>query len=120
MADNIDNIKKAAGPYTKETLEARKMFIDLRLRQDPEIRSIFLRAIDRIGDELKKNVSLSRIQQIKNFLTQVKQDKGIINDELTKKISEYHLAGAEAGSYANKAISVKLFETAVGLVPADD
>ena len=53
MIREIDEIKDAAGAYRKWALEARKKYIELRLRQDPEIRGLYIRAADRVARELR-------------------------------------------------------------------
>jgi len=42
MSREIEEIKDAAGAYRKWALEARKKYIELRLRQDPEMRGFSL------------------------------------------------------------------------------
>ena len=54
MAREIDEIKDAAGAYRRWALEARKKYIELRLKQDPEIRDLYIRAADRVARELRK------------------------------------------------------------------
>lgn len=110
---DIEGIKKAAGEYAKEALEARSMFLSLRLRQDPEVRKIFVRAADRIASEIAKGgVTPLRKKMLAQILEQLELEAGIIRDDLTGKIDDYLLRGAEAGSWFSKEVTVKLFEQA--------
>ena len=54
MSREINEIKDAAGAYRKWALEARKQYINLRLRQDPEIRALYIRSADRVARELRQ------------------------------------------------------------------
>lgn len=114
MAKNdIDQIKQTAGPYSKEALEGRQKFLDLRLRQDPEIVKIFTRAADRLAAQIKKGgISPLRQKQLVAIKAQLRQEAKAIENELTDKINTYIEQGAEAGSWQSRAVAVKLFGTA--------
>jgi len=74
MPDNeIKQTKNAAGAYTRFALEARKKFIVIRERQDPEIRAKYIRMADRVATRISstdrplspfKQVHLKRVEQM--------------------------------------------------------
>jgi hypothetical protein len=53
MSKEIDEIKKTAGDYKRWALEARREYVNLRLRQDIEIRALYIRAADNIAKKLR-------------------------------------------------------------------
>ncbi len=53
MSYEIEEIKKVAGDYRRWALEARREYINLRLRQDVEIRALYIRAADNIAKKLR-------------------------------------------------------------------
>jgi hypothetical protein len=109
----IDQIKTAAGEYAKEAMEGRKMFLDLRLRQDPEIRKIYIRAADRIAAQIAKGGSTPlRKKQLAGIMEQLRQEAGQIEKELTAKLDEHLMKGVEAGGWQSRTVTVKLFEEA--------
>ena len=114
MAKNdIDRIKQTAGPYSKEALEGRQKFLQLRLRQDPEIIKIFTQAADRVAAQIKKGGSSPlRQKQLATIEAQLRREAETIRKELTGKLETYIEKGVEAGSWQSRAVAVKLFEAA--------
>ncbi|MCD9025758.1 retron-type reverse transcriptase [Cohnella silvisoli] len=107
--DEIDQIKNAAGEYAKEALLARKAFIELRLKQDPEIRKVLIRAAKGITDTLRKSGSAS----VSGRLMAVVESK--LNDlaerlrsDYTETIGGHIREAAKIGAQTNKAITIDL------------
>lgn len=79
------------GEYYKYALEARKRFIELRLRQDPKIRSIYIQAADRIAKKIRQLSRQSGVNQMSLiYLTQLEES---LREE-ERRISEALLAVA--------------------------
>lgn len=105
----IEQIRSVAGPYAREALEARKAFLELRLRQDPEVRKIFVRVADEIADTLKAGGSspvddwlMSAIEGQLRFLTTQ------LRDELTDTLHGHIATAVEIGSRYNRAVTIDL------------
>jgi hypothetical protein len=108
---DIDQIKKAAGEYSKEALEGRKMYIDLRLRQDPEVRTIYIRAAERIARAIIRGGDTPlRKKQLAGLWRLLREEAGLIEKDLTEKLDEYILEGIEAGGWQSRAVTIKLFK----------
>lgn len=50
----LEQLKLIAGPYARFALAGRKKYVDLRLRQDQAVRSIFIRSADKIAKEIRR------------------------------------------------------------------
>lgn len=97
----LEQLKLAAGPYADYALAARKRYVDLRLRQDAEIRLIYIRAADKIAKEIRR-LKLQGAGSVMNirYLTSLEQslrDNGIA-DALRNKLDGYVSKAVEAGS----------------------
>ncbi len=113
----IDEIKDAAGEYRKWALEARKQYIDLRLKQDKEIRQLYNRAADRVAAEirrlsLKSPSSYLRKRQLEELETALRQEAERLSDELEKRIGDYIEQAVDAGGGYSKAVALDLFKKA--------
>lgn len=103
----IRDIKRAAGGFSKEALEARKAYLDLRLKQDPEIRKIMVRSADRIAEELRAGgQSVPRKKQLKGIEASLRTEAEIINRELTEKVGGYIETGAAAATTFGKSVLI--------------
>lgn len=112
MSDEIDQLKKAAGSYKKDALEARKKFIELRHRQDVEIRQLLIRTADQIATEIRrlpKAASPSPLQWIEKEL---RLEAERLNGKLTKAVQEYITKAVEGGAGFSKAVTINLLDAA--------
>ena len=117
MPREIDEIKDAAGAYRKWALEARKKYIELRLRQDPEIRGLYIRAADRVASELRKLAlktpsSYLRKRQLEELKTALRAEADRLTGNLTKAFEQYIEQAVEAGGGYSQAIALDLFKKA--------
>lgn len=113
MSKEIDELKSIAGDYKTWALQARKKFIDLRLKQDLEIRELYIKLTKNISNELKKGglspINKKRLQQMYNILKLV-EDK--LNGELTTNYEKYTKENIEAATGYSKAITIDVIEKA--------
>ncbi|MBU5441218.1 retron-type reverse transcriptase [Paenibacillus sp. MSJ-34] len=114
--DEINQIKKTAKEYASEALRSRKAFLELRLRQDPEIRKIFIRAASRISSILKQG-GTSRIGTwlLTKVEHQLLEQGEQLRDDLTESLKEYIESGVEIGSRFNRAVSIDLLTNKVSI-----
>lgn len=112
----IKEIQDAAGEYGKWALEARKQYIDLRLRQDVEIRKLYIRAAERIAKELRSYVAKGSGHLYKRHLQELeislRREAERIAEELTAQMNEYTRKSVEAGSGYSKAVLIDLVKQA--------
>lgn len=111
--DEIDQTRSAAGAYIRFALEARKKFIAIRERQDPEIRNLYMRLVDRVASRVRdatnplapfKKAHLSRVEQM--LRDEVNDLLDGISDVLRRDIQD----AVEAGSGISSGITFKLME----------
>ncbi len=117
MTREIDEIKDAAGAYRKWALEARKKYIELRLRQDPEIRGLYIRAADRVAKELRQLAlktpsSYLRKRQLQELEAALRAEADRLTGNLTKAFEQYIELAVEAGGGYSQAIALDLFKKA--------
>jgi hypothetical protein len=112
----IKEIQDATGDYGKWALSARQEYINLRLKQDREIRKLYLQAADRIAKQLHSYQAKGSGYLYKRHLEELeillRQEAARFNDELTDKLKEYTQKSAEAGSGYSKAILIELVKQA--------
>jgi hypothetical protein len=113
----IGEIKEAAGEYRKWALEARKKYIELRLRQDPEIRGLYIRAADRVAKELRQLAlktpsSYLRKRQLQELEAALRAEADRLTGNLTKAFEQYIEQAVEAGGGYGQAIALDLFKKA--------
>ncbi|MBO8169336.1 MAG: hypothetical protein H0Z35_09165 [Thermoanaerobacteraceae bacterium] len=123
MSDEIQQIKDAAGEYKRWALEARKKYIELRLRQDPEIRSLYIRAADRIARRLKeiqtKTVSgRLMLRHLQELEMQLRNEENRFVQDFSKKMEEYieEAVNASAG-YSQEVLIEAVKEAETRLEP---
>lgn len=88
MMREVDQLKDAAGAYRRWALEARCDYIKLRLRQDLEIRNLYIRAANNIAKKLRTMTVLtasgiiyrSHLQEMERSL-RMEADKITVNFE---------------------------------------
>lgn len=117
MAREIDEIKDAAGAYRRWALEARKKYIDLRLRQDPEIRGLYIRAADMVARELRKlslrtPSSYLRKRQLEELEVALRAEAERLTGNLTKALEQYIVQAVDAGGGYSQAVALDLFKKA--------
>jgi hypothetical protein len=117
MTREIDEIKDAAGAYRKWALEARKKYIELRLKQDPEIRGLYIRAADRVAKELRQLAlktpsSYLRKRQLQELEAALRAEADRLTGNLTKAFEQYIEQAVEAGGGYGQAIALDLFKKA--------
>lgn len=114
--DEIEQIKEIAGVYATEALRSRKAFLELRLRQDPEIRKIFVRAAAGISALLQKGGSLSvggrMLAAIERQLTQTAEQ---LRGDLGTTLGEHLETAVNIGSRFNRAVTIDLLTNRVRL-----
>lgn len=113
----IDEIKDAAGAYRKWALEARKQYIDLRLKQDKEIRQLYNRSADRVAYKIKRLAlgtpsSYLRKRQLEELEAALRQEAERLSDELEKHIGDYIEQAVDAGGGYSRVVSLDLFKKA--------
>lgn len=117
MSREVEEIKDAAGDYRKWALEARKKYIELRLRQDPEIRRLYIRAADRVAKELRELAlktpsSYLRKRQLEELEALLRAEADRLTGNLTKAFEQYIEQAVDAGSKYSLAITLDLFKKA--------
>lgn len=113
MSKEIDALKKVAGPYKKWALQARKQYIDIRFRQDPEIRNLYLRVVKKIAVELKKypgkSYNKKRLETIERLL---QKEINQFVEKYTDSMKEYISEAVSAGSTYSKLVTLDGFNKA--------
>jgi len=117
MSREIDEIKDAAGAYRKWALEARKKYIELRLRQDPEIQGLYIRAADRVAKELRQLAlktpsSYLRKRQLEELEAALRTEADRLTGNLTKAFEQNIEQAVDAGGGYSQAVILSLFKKA--------
>lgn len=117
MTREIDEIKDAAGAYRKWALEARKKYIELRLRQDPEIRGLYIRAADRVARELRQLAVKTpsdrlRKRQLEQLEAALRAEAERLAGNLTKSLELYIEQAVDAGGGYSQAVTLDLLKKA--------
>lgn len=117
MSREIEEIKDAAGAYRKWALGARKKYIELTLRQDLEIRGLYIRAADRVAQELRKLAlktpsSYIRKRQLEELESALRAEAERLAGNLEKALETYIEQAVDAGTGYSQAVTLNLFEKA--------
>ncbi len=117
MSREIEEIKDAAGAYRKWALGARKKYIELTLRQDLEIRGLYIRAADRVAQELRKLAlktpsSYIRKRQLEELESALRAEADRLTGNLTKAFEQYIEQVVKVGGGYSQAIVLDLFKKA--------
>ena len=117
MTREIDEIKDAAGDYRKWALEARKQYINLRLRQDPEIRALYIRSADRVARELRQLAVKTpsgrlRKRQLEQLEAALRAEADRLAGNLTKALELYIEQAVDAGGGYSQAVTLDLLKKA--------
>lgn len=105
----LKEISKTAGAYGNIALEARSKYIDLRLKQDLEIRKLYSKTGEDIAAELRKHPNNAYLKDIDPAI-QDAIDK--MNQDLTSKMQSYIENAAAAGIGYSKGVTIDLIEKA--------
>lgn len=97
----LEQLKQIAGPYAAFALAGRKKYVDLRLKQDQAVRSIYIRSADKIAKEIRRlkrlgtgsSMSMRYLAALQDALRQ----RGI-GDSLTELLQKDIVKAVEAGS----------------------
>lgn len=110
MSREMDEIKNVVpDPYKRWVLEARKQYINLRLRQDPEIRQLYIRATKRIADKMKQVGDSRYLEQV--YMT-LRMEADRLRGDYTHSLEDYIEQAVEAGSSFSKAVTIDLLKQA--------
>lgn len=116
----IASIKLHAGAYAKYALAARLSYINIRQKQDREIRALYIRSANKLAEEIKKGGSLSRIGvmvQIEQALRNAAEEIGTTLGDLMRGYIE---EGAEAGTgYTRSVLLSYTSKTGIAKAPID-
>jgi mRNA-degrading endonuclease HigB of HigAB toxin-antitoxin module len=105
----IKEIQDAAGDYGKWALEARKQYIDLRLKQDLEIRRLYQRAIKNIAKQLKSDPNNTHLKELE---ASIQDEINKLTGDFTSKIQDYVKNAVDAGSGYSEAVMIDLVKKA--------
>lgn len=112
----VKEIQDIAGDYGKWALEARKQYVDLRLRQDIEIRNLYIRSADRVAEQIRsynaKGSGYLYKRHLQELEVSLRQEAERIAGDLTTKMEEYTQKSAAAGSGYSKAVLFDLVKQA--------
>lgn len=109
--DEIYQTKEAAGAFTRFALEARKKFIAIRERQDPELKNLYIRLADRVASRLKdtsnplapfKKAHLERVEKM------LRGEEEKLREGITSVLLRDIKGAVEAGSGISSWITFKL------------
>jgi hypothetical protein len=113
MSREIDELKKTAGDYKTWALKARSKYIDLRLNNETEIRALYVRLVQDISNELKKEgISQIRKMQLLALIEILKKQQNKLESKLTTIFEKYIKANAGAATEYAKAIDIKAVQEA--------
>lgn len=117
MSNEIDEIKKAAGEYQRWALEARREYINLRLRQDIEIRALYIRAADNIAKKIRNLVITTPSGLVyRNHLEELERSLRMEAEKLTsgyqQRMEKYIDGAVSAGVGYSKLITTDSFNRA--------
>ena len=117
MSEEIEQLKKAAGPYTRYALEARGAFIDIRLRQDAEIQKLYRTLAKAVANVIKNmdlgtSSAMKRKVQLEMFEQQLMDEVDSLKKGLKGILEKYIVQSTGAGSGYSRNITIDLFEKA--------
>lgn len=87
----VRELREASGEYGIWALQARQDYIKLRLRQDPEIRKLYLKAAQNIAKEIRLAGSIHplRQRQLEALESLLKQEWQAFNDQLKGRLESH-------------------------------
>ncbi|GAA0390445.1 retron-type reverse transcriptase [Paenibacillus motobuensis] len=97
----LEQLKLIAGPYAKFALASRKKYVDLRLRQDQAVRSIYIRAADKVAKEIRRLKRLGTGSEMNMRYMVALQDslrQTGIGESLTELLQKDIVKAVDAGS----------------------
>ncbi len=97
----LEQLKLIAGPYARFALAGRKKYVDLRLRQDQAVRSIFIRSADKIAKEIRRLKRLGTGSEMNmRYLVALRDSlkQSGIGESLTELLQKDIVKAVDAGS----------------------
>ncbi len=95
------------------SLEARKKLIELLLRQDKEIRKLFIKSIDNIAEEIKKRELEGTVYQYIEMIDEYLKNEALtIEEGLLSLFEEGLKLSVEAGLHQSKQATISLLKKA--------
>lgn len=109
----IVSIKEAAGEYEKWALEARKKYVELRLRQDPAIRGLYIRAADSIAKDLRGIQARTysdtlRRRHMEELEASLRREAARFTDDLLGQLQKAVQEAVNAGTGFSRAVALDL------------
>lgn len=112
--DEIEEIKAAAGEYAELAIAARRSFLELRVKQDPEIRKVLTRAASQIAAMLRRSgsslVSDRLLSAVKEQLTAMASS---LRDDYAKTLERHIQEAVDIGVQPSKSITIDLMTAKV-------
>lgn len=117
----LEQLKLIAGPYAHFALAGRKKYVDLRLRQDQAVRSIFIRSADKIAKELRRlkrlgtgsEMNMRYLVALRDSLKQIG-----IGEGLTELLQKDIVKAVDAGStYSMEVTMSQISKTKLSKAP---
>ncbi|WP_096201903.1 hypothetical protein [Bacillus sp. FJAT-45350] len=109
--DELEKIIAAAGPYRDYVLEARKLYIELRLAQDPELRALYLKVIDNIAKTLeeieRRGSSTLSYRHLERVEQQLSRELRLLGEEFTDRTDRFLRLSVQAGSHTTRKITIQ-------------
>lgn len=113
MSNEAERITKASGKYKKLALEARKEFISLRLKQDKEIKKMYIDITKRITQELQKEgITEFNKKRLILILKQLNREIESLNEQLGFNFEDYLKQNIESATNYSKTILINAIESA--------
>lgn len=105
--EEIKRVKRSLGEYAPEALRSRKAFLELRLKQDPEIRKLLIAFADRIASRLKSAGLISVEDRLMAEIErQLRAGALQLEEDLTDRMQSFLKEAVEIGTRVNRAITI--------------
>lgn len=109
--DEIRKLVEASGSYSKWALRQRKAFIELRLRQDLELRAIYIEWVNQIAKEIEEaqalGISAAYLEDIENHLRRYVEYLDLL---LTEAFNKHFVIAVSSGSYIHEKILIEAID----------
>lgn len=117
----LEQLKLIAGPYAHFALAGRKKYVDLRLRQDQAVRSIFIRSADKIAKEIRRLKRLGTGSEMNmRYLVALRDSlkQSGIGESLTELLQKDIVKAVDAGStYSMEVTMEQISKTKLAKAP---
>ncbi|QAS52387.1 hypothetical protein [Halobacillus litoralis] len=112
----VERLRYHSGPYAKYALEARKKYVEIRLKQDKKIKSMYIRIIKNIAKEVRglaaNGDSEMKIRHLVELEKAVAQEIASLNGEVDEATAEFIAEAVEAGLSYSQGVTYKLLDEA--------